>query len=97
MRKYLLILVALVLLSSCISAASAADTNDTQELTESTTISQEGNIAKDDIDSPTKIDKTYEQNQKQKVKLLVMIVVQQLFKVITTTVQYHSEETVQVL
>lgn len=66
MRKYLLILVALVLLSSCISAISAADTNDTQELTESTTISQEGNIAKDDIDSPTKIDKTYEKNTETK-------------------------------
>ncbi len=57
MRKYLLLLVTLVIITSSITAISAADTNDTQELTDSTTISQEADIAKNDIDSPT-IDKT---------------------------------------
>lgn len=55
MRKYLFLLVTLLALSLCISAVSAAD--DAQEVTDSTTISQESNMATDDIDSPT-IDKT---------------------------------------
>ena len=55
MRKYLFLLVTLLALSLCISAVSAAD--DAQEVADSTTISQESNMATDDIDSPT-IDKT---------------------------------------
>ena len=65
MRKYLFLLVSLLIVSLCITAVSAADTNDTQELTNPTTVSQESDIATDDIDSPT-IDKTYEKNTQTK-------------------------------
>ncbi len=56
MRKYLLILVTLVLITTCITAVSAADTNNTEELTDTATYSQDSNIVTNDIDSPTKID-----------------------------------------
>lgn len=61
MRKYLLILVTLVLITSC-TAISAADTNDTQELTDTTTYSQDSNLATNDIDSPTEINTENNQN-----------------------------------
>ena len=65
MRKYLFLLVTLLIVSSCITAISAADADDAQELTDSTTISQEISTATDDIDSPT-IDKTYTDNSDTK-------------------------------
>ncbi|MBE6486213.1 MAG: hypothetical protein E7Z85_05175 [Methanosphaera stadtmanae] len=53
MRKYLILLVGLLVVATCLTAVSAEDIDTTQELTDSTTISQESNIATDDIDSPT--------------------------------------------
>lgn len=61
MRKYLLIVVTLVLITSC-SAISAADTNDTQELTDTTTYSQDSNLATNDIDSTTNSETNDNQN-----------------------------------
>ncbi len=52
MRKYLLILVTLILITSCITAVSAADTNNTEELT----YSQNSNPVTDTVDSSTEID-----------------------------------------
>lgn len=65
MRKYLFLLVTLLIVSAGMTALSAADADDTQELTDSTTISQENSPATDDIDSPT-IDKVYTDNTNTK-------------------------------